>query len=256
MKLGILISGQHVASDAPHRRFHDHLEEVRAAASSGFDGVFIGQHFLGAPFRFFEPLTALARFAAEAPGLTIGTAALVLPLHHPVTLAEQLANLDVISDGRLIAGVALGHRELEFDAFGVPAGQHVKRYLEVLDVMTRLWTGEPVTASGAWGKIEGAPLTNTPVQRPRPAVLIGGNVESAMRRAARHGDGLMLSLRNTLGTLEKLVATFDATRAETDRGPAKEITVSRETFIAEDRDEAWRICRPHLGGKYETVVGW
>src|SRR2546422_4580249 len=102
MKFGIGLSVQHLPEDSQAARFQEHVEQVRLARAVGFTSVWASQHYLSDPFTYFQPIPTLARVAAEAPGMTLGTGCLLLPLHHPVEIAEQLATLDVITAGRLL----------------------------------------------------------------------------------------------------------------------------------------------------------
>jgi alkanesulfonate monooxygenase SsuD/methylene tetrahydromethanopterin reductase-like flavin-dependent oxidoreductase (luciferase family) len=102
MKFGLALSVQHRPEDAQEVRFREHVEQVRLARAVGFDSVWASQHYLSDPFTYFQPIPTLARLAAEADGMWLGTGCLLLPLHHPVEVAEQLATLDVICGGRLI----------------------------------------------------------------------------------------------------------------------------------------------------------
>lgn len=97
------------------------------------------------PFTYFQPLPTLGRMAAEAEGMALGTGVLLLPLHQPVDFAEQLATLDVISGGRLIVGVGLGYRDAENEALGLNPRHRVGQFVEALQVVERLWSGEPVS---------------------------------------------------------------------------------------------------------------
>src|SRR3989442_8582076 len=102
MKFGIGLSVQHLPEDSQAARFQEHVEQVRLARAVGFTSVWASQHYLSDPFTYFQPIPTLARVAAEARGMTLGTGCLLLPLHHPVEIAEQLATLDVITAGRVV----------------------------------------------------------------------------------------------------------------------------------------------------------
>src|SRR3989449_7336542 len=91
MKFGIGLSVQHLPEDSQAARFQEHVEQVRLARAVGFTSVWASQHYLSDPFTYFQPIPTLARVAAEARGMTLGTGCLLLPLHHPVEIAEQLA---------------------------------------------------------------------------------------------------------------------------------------------------------------------
>src|SRR4030095_12882546 len=125
-----------------------HVARVRLAARSAFASIWASQHYLSAPFTYFQPIPTLARVAAEAEGMTLGTGVILLPLHHPVELAEQLATLDVITNGHLVVGVGLGYRDAENLALGLDPKDRVGRLVEGLAVIERLWSGEPVDYEG------------------------------------------------------------------------------------------------------------
>jgi alkanesulfonate monooxygenase SsuD/methylene tetrahydromethanopterin reductase-like flavin-dependent oxidoreductase (luciferase family) len=105
----------------------------------------------------------LARVAAEAPELELGFVGL-LSLHHPVELAEQMATLDVITDGRLVLAAALGWRDFQFRAFEIPPGQRLSRFLEVLEAMQKLWTQERVTHHGRHCHLDDIPAAQNAVR--------------------------------------------------------------------------------------------
>ena len=111
MRFGIGLSVQHLPDDPQAARFAEHVEQVRLARAVGFHSVWASQHYLSDPFTYFQPIPTLARVAADAGEMTLGTGILLLPLLQPVDVAEQLATLDVITGGRLIVGVGLGYRE-------------------------------------------------------------------------------------------------------------------------------------------------
>src|SRR5216117_1697732 len=169
MKFGIGLSVQHLPEDSQAARFQEHVEQVRLARAVGFTSVWASQHYLSDPFTYFQPIPTLARVAADAPGMTLGTGCLLLPLHHPVEIAEQLATLDVITGGRFIFGVGLGYRDVENEAMGHDPKERVGRLVEGLEVIERLWNGEPVTYQGTHFRLRDVRISMRPLQRPRAA---------------------------------------------------------------------------------------
>lgn len=255
MRFGLWLPAQFGLDEPVAQRLDECAEQVRTAREVGFDGVFVGERYLGEPFRFVQGMLLLARLCPEARGMDIGFSALLLPLHNPVKLAEDLATLDALSHGRLVAGVALGYREVEFAAFGVAPDQRLRRMLENLEVVRALLRGEKVTFERADCRLYDAVLLNRPLQQPHPPFWIGGNNVMSGRRAAKRGEGLALSGRSTLATITEIIAAYKARCAELGRAPGT-IAMNREVYVAADRQAAWREARPHLEGKYRTVVGW
>src|SRR5206468_3899554 len=187
-KFGIGLSVQHLPEDSQAARFQEHVEQVRLARAVGFTSVWASQHYLSDPFTYFQPIPTLARVAADAPGMTLGTGCLLLPLHHPVEIAEQLATLDVITGGRFIFGVGLGYRDVENEAMGHDPKERVGRLVEGLEVIERLWNGEPVTYQGTHFRLRDVRISMRPLQRPRPPIWLAANSDAGVRRAARLGE--------------------------------------------------------------------
>ncbi|OLE00500.1 MAG: hypothetical protein AUG80_02285 [Candidatus Rokubacteria bacterium 13_1_20CM_4_68_9] len=184
IKLGLGLSVQHPPGDSQAERFRDHVEQVRLARAVGFDLIFASQHYLSHPFTYFQPFPTLGRIAAEADGMTIGTGILLLPLHQPLDVAEQVATLDVISGGRFIFGVGLGYRDAETEAMNLNPKERVSRYVEALEVVERLWSGEPVTYEGRHFRLKDVRISLPTLQRPRPPIWMAANGDVAVRRAA------------------------------------------------------------------------
>lgn len=255
MRFGLWLPAQFRLDEPVAERLDECAEQVRVAREVGFDGVFVGERYLGEPFRFVQGMLLLARLCPEARGMDVGFSALLLPLHNPVKLAEDLATLDALSHGRVIAGVALGYREVEFAAFGVAPDQRLRRMLDNLEVVRALLRGERVSFERPDCRLHDAVLLNRPLQQPHPPFWIGGNTVTAGRRAATRGEGLVLSGRSTLATIAEIIAVYKARCAELGRAPGT-IAMNREVYVAADRAAAWREARPHLEGKYRTVVAW
>ena len=256
MKFGLGLSVQHALDDSQAGRFQEHLEQVRLASAVGFDSVWASQHYLSAPFTYFQPIPVLSRVAAEAGTMSLGTGVLLLPLHHPVDVAEQLATLDVISGGRFIFGVGLGYRDAENRAMGLDPRNRVGRLTEGLEVIERLWTGEPVSYAGRHFTIEDVRISMPPQQRPRPPIWLAANADGGVRRAAQLGDAWLMNPHTTLETLGRQLVLFRGTRKMLGKPPAAEIPLIKECYVAPDRARAVREARPFLEAKYAAYREW
>ena len=256
MRVGLALSVQHLPDDPQPARFREHIEQVRYARAAGFASVWASQHYLSAPFTYFQPIPTLARIAAEADGMTLGTGVLLLPLHHPVEVAEQLATLDVIADGRLVVGVGLGYRDVENRAMGQDPKTRVGRLVEGLEVIERLWTGEPLTYAGRHFTLSDVRISMRPVQHPRPPIWLAANSDAGVRRAARLGDAWLMNPHTTLATLERQQALFRATRRELGRPPAAEVPLVKECYVAPDSRTALAEAAVFLDAKYRAYRSW
>jgi alkanesulfonate monooxygenase len=158
----------------------------------GFDSIWAWDHvLLGVQpnFPIIESLTLLTAIAARTKSIKLGTGILVLPMRNPVILAKQLGSMDLLSNGRLIMGLASGWYKREFDAVGVPFEKRGKIMDENLDILKRFWTEDMVKGEWMYHKIPAGVMYPKPVQKPYPPLLIGGYVDRVLQRAAVAGDG-------------------------------------------------------------------
>ena len=166
------------------------LALAERAEGLGFDSIWVGDSLLARPRH--DPLTLLAAVAARTPNAELGTAVLLPALRNPVVLAQQVATLDQISQGRYILGVGIASDNppirAEFVAAGVPFEKRVGRMLEGLRLCRELWTGKPVNWNGRW-VLENSVLGPVPHRPGGPPIWIGGMVRAARERVGRLYDG-------------------------------------------------------------------
>ena len=257
MRFGLSLPMQHPMGDDLPRRFSELLETVRLARQAGFHHVSASQHYLAAPFQYLQPVPVLARVAAEAGEMTLGTGIMLLALQQPVDVAESIATLDVICGGRVVFGVGLGYRDVEFDAFGIPRGQRLSRFLEALEVVKRLWTEESVTFHGRHFHLEDVHLTMRPVQKPRPPIVVAASNDKMVERVAEIGDAWTIAGHATLATLERQVALYrGALEVQGKPFPPSRFALGKELYIARDTETALREALPYIATKYEAYAQW
>jgi alkanesulfonate monooxygenase SsuD/methylene tetrahydromethanopterin reductase-like flavin-dependent oxidoreductase (luciferase family) len=256
MKFGLIVSKQHPPGVSMVERFHEHIEQVRAARDAGFDLIVMGQHYLSTPFQELQTLPSLARLAAEAGTMRLGATVLLLPLLNPVDVAEQVATMDVICEGRFVFGVGLGYRQQEYEAFGVRRGERVARFVEELEVIKRLWTEDEVTHHGRFFRLTGARPLLKPVQRPHPPIWFAANNDGAVERSARLADAWVINPHAKLGILTQQMALYRKALQEAGKPFPTELPMIKELYIAPDRRTAMQECRPYLEAKYQAYTSW
>lgn len=256
VRVGIFLTNQQPLGSDQVRALDDQLLLTRVVRDHGWDCVFAGQHHLSSPLSHIQPLPYLARLAAEAGDMSVGIGIHLLALHNPVDVAESYASLDIVCRGRLIFGVGLGYRQVEYDALGVPPGEKVRRLEENLRLVEALWRGEEVHADLPWCRLDGVALTTLPVQRPRPPLWMAANSDGAVRRAARLADTWLINPHATAGTIERQLGLFHAHREAAGRGPVTELPLLREIYCAPTRQAALDRAQPFLAQKYEVYAQW
>jgi len=178
------------------------------AESLGFESVWVAEHLVfpaeirsrypyakeGVPpinpaTPLLDPLLVLMQVAARTQRIRLGTNVYILPLRHPIAVARMVGTLDVLSGGRVSFGVGLGWLEEEFTAVGIDFASRAGRGREAIRALRALWTEEVPAFSGKYVAFEPVRFEPKPVQRPHPPILVGGESEAALRRAAALGDG-------------------------------------------------------------------
>jgi probable F420-dependent oxidoreductase len=191
MQLGIHLPhiGRKAGPDAI-RRAAVQAEEL------GFDDVWVSEHVIlpkDAPYppspSFYEPILTLAWAAAATQRVRLGTSVIVLPMHHPVPFAKQVATLQSLSAGRVIFGIGVGWLEAEFAAMGVPFRERGRRTDESIALMRALWNDDPVSFQTRYIPAQIAEMRMQPPPCAPIPIWVGGSSEKALARAVRLCDG-------------------------------------------------------------------
>lgn len=170
----------------PPREFGPMAEEM------GFDSVWVPEALVN-EVPAGDILMTMSALVHNTSRVKVGAGAVLLPLRNPVVLAKELATLDMYSEGRVIVGYGVGgppdsHPDA-FEACGISLRERGARTDEALEIMTKLWSGEPVNHEGRFQSFSGIQLEPRPHQRPHPPLWAGGVSERMLKRAARYSDG-------------------------------------------------------------------
>jgi alkanesulfonate monooxygenase SsuD/methylene tetrahydromethanopterin reductase-like flavin-dependent oxidoreductase (luciferase family) len=187
----------------------------------------------------------LAGFATRTSRLVLGTDIVVAAFHHPVRLAEDVAMLDVMSNGRFVLGIAIGYKPDEFALYGVELEKRGARFEEQLAIMKGLWTQERIQFRGRYYTLEGR-LEPRPVQKPHPPVWIGGWGPLSLRRAARLGDAWVPGPTASLAKLLEGRRAYLAEVAAAGRPAPAAWPLTRDTVIADTDARAVELAERHL----------
>ncbi|WP_127817936.1 LLM class flavin-dependent oxidoreductase [Microbacterium sp. CPCC 204701] len=225
--------GTRVAERVPQLR-----EQAREASRNGISSLWVLQHYLGT-MPTLQPLPLLAALAADSGDLELGTNMFILPLRHPVGVAEEFSTLDHLSGGRAVAGFGMGYRENEFAAFGVPMDERIARYTEAIHIVRALWSGQRVTFEGRHFHIDDEKISLVPVQEGGPRILIGAGAHKAgIERAAALGDAWIVPPHVTGDRLTRAIRLYSQARSEAAPGESSRFVVRRELVLHSDRERA------------------
>ncbi|MFD1858339.1 LLM class flavin-dependent oxidoreductase [Aeromicrobium camelliae] len=240
LTFGLAIMNDFPPDVVPADRIAAMREQVRAASQSGISSAWVLQHYLGG-MPTLQPVPTLAALAADAGEMQLGTNMFILPLRHPVEVAEEFSTLDHITGGRAVAGFGMGYRENEFASFGIGLDERVGRFEESIAMIRDLWSGEPVTRDGEYYRIEDQSISLRPVQPGGPEIWIGaGPHKKGAQRAARLGDAWIVPPHVEPERLKVVLGHY---RAEKERLglPVKHLVVRRELVLDRDRERARAI---------------
>jgi alkanesulfonate monooxygenase SsuD/methylene tetrahydromethanopterin reductase-like flavin-dependent oxidoreductase (luciferase family) len=197
---------------APPGHRHDEiirreLEQIEWTEELGFDAAWLTEHHFIDYGLSVDPAALAASAATRTRRIRIGLAAAILPFHHPIRLAEQMALIDIISGGRLDVGVGRGNRPAEFAGYRIPQEQSRERFDECVEVMTRAWTEERVTFEGRFFTVPGVTVIPKPVQRPHPPLYQVCVSKDGIENTALRGWPMLNSV--LFGPVDQLVGNRD-----------------------------------------------
>jgi probable F420-dependent oxidoreductase len=224
----------------PLRRAYD---VCARAEELGFHFGVVSQHRFTAGYPL-SPWVALGAIAARTGRLRLGTNIALLPLDHPLDVAEEVATVDQISGGRVFLGAGLGYRPYEYEALELPYHRRGSRMSECLEIVQQAWTQDEVSFHGEHFHIEGVSVVPKPVQQPRPPIWLGANSDAGVARAARLADGWLAGFGDRLPALAGRVASYREQAAE--HGRDATVCLLRLVGIGKDRDEVEQTWLPEV----------
>ena len=222
------------------------LEQCAWADEHGLDFIVLSEHHGVDDGYLPSPLTLAAAIAGRTKRILINVAAILVPLHDPLRLAEQLAVLELASGGRVSFVAGLGYRAEEFVMAGVDRKQRGKLLDEYVTVLRQAWTGEPFEWRGRTVRV-------TPKPTSPPMVLIGGSTEIAARRAARLRAGFFPAIGDP-----KLAESYQAecARVGFDAGFVSMPSGPGFVHVSEDPERDWQRILPHALYDARTYAAW
>ena len=250
MKFGIYssIANPPRGEDLP-RCVDEVIEEAKLAEQAGFDSCFFGEHHQDKDGFLPSPLIVCTAVAAATTTLRVGTSVILLPLHHPVRLAEDVVTLDIISKGRVTVGVGLGYQDADFRAFGVKMSDRVELFEEKVQILRECWSGKEFSFDGKHHQIENLTVRPETVQKPNPPIWIGASAPVSARRAANIGDALVTTPSTTLDNTIKLIDQYKTAAVAAGKTPAP--VIMRDAWVAGSRKEAEEVYGPEVMAAYK-----
>ncbi len=225
------------------------LEQLVSSEALGYDSVWVNEHHFHQYGGLMPSLpTMLSAIAQRTTKIRLGTSVVVLPLHHPLEIAEQFAMVDLLSSGRLEFGIGRGFVSHDYEVMGVNYSDAQARLMESLEVMLQAWSGEPFTHHGAYYDFDDVQVWPRPEQQPHPPIWVAcSNTPASFEWVGTQGYNLMtIGYTKPIGDTAALAQIYkDAWSAAGHERPMT-LATHYHVVVAEDREEARRIAEAGL----------
>lgn len=212
------------------------IAEAQAAEASGWDGCFITEHHQQEDGYLPNPLLLAGLVGMKTQRIKVGTCVLLLPLHHPVHVAEDCAIIDLATKGRLVLSVGVGYQPPDFAAFEIPVAERATRTEEALAVIRHCWSGQRFSYAGKHFHYQDTLITPTPWQKPGPPIWMASWTPPGLRRAGKMADGWITDPVQCLPVIKEYAGRYRAAAEKAGKRPY--ICLMRDAVIANSMQEA------------------
>src|SRR6516162_8775867 len=216
MEFGMFHEFPSLPGTSDSEAFDEAMEQVDAAERWGLDVMWLAElHFEPRRSVLSAPLSIASAIAARTRRIKIGIAVQVLPLCHPLRLAEEAATVDQLSHGRLIFGVGRSGVAQTYEAYGVSYGESRERFRETLDIVEQAWTKPSFSYSGKYHSFKEVSVVPKPYQKPTPPIRIAASTPDTLPAIGRRGAAIFASVRHTTWSdLTKQIQSYHDAWAE------------------------------------------
>jgi alkanesulfonate monooxygenase SsuD/methylene tetrahydromethanopterin reductase-like flavin-dependent oxidoreductase (luciferase family) len=225
--------------DRPTAGIYDEMLELgRVIDDAGLDSAWVSEHHFLEDEYLSGVTPALGALAAVTDDVELGPCIALAPLYDAVRLAEDVATIDQIADGRATLGLAIGSNPDEFEAFGVPTDERVDRLTDAVDLLRAAWSPGPLGYDPEFHDV-GPEVNVTPKPAHDVPILLGGAAKPAVRRAARIADAWCAPSSISLEGVRKRAEDIDRVREEEDVDGEFQVYVLQHGFVGDSREAAW-----------------
>jgi len=232
----------------PGPLYRDSIDQAVWAETVGFGSAWVSEHHFTEDDYCSSPLTVAAAIAARTSRMRVGTNIVVASLHNPVRLAEDATALALLSGDRFDLGVGLGYHASEFEAFGRILKQRPSLLEDAIAIIRQSWSGGDEGFQGK--RLSSPPQPVTPVPPKPPRLLIGGQSEPGVDRAARLGDGVITLVNDHCQVYMDAIERHSQDRSRVG------IYASQWSIVAEDPERTWSQISEHVRYQLNKYIEW
>ena len=247
MKFGLHFQVSCADWQSPYQRYQDTLDQIQLGDELGFDTIYLAEmHFTPTHSITPAPLLVCAAAAQRTERIRLGVAINLLPLHHPIRLAEDVAELDIISNGRVEFGVGRANQQNQYLGFDIPIEESRERMVESLEFIVKAWTHDRLTFDGKYYSANDLPVVPKPLQRPHPPIRMASNSPDSFDLVGKLGYAIhatpivvpMLKLRDGVDRYRK---SMTANGHPID---GSELSLQIPVFVASSPEKVRTISEP------------
>ena len=222
------------------RAFDEAMDEMTAAEAMGFDAVWLAEiHFQKNRSLLAAPLVVATAIAARTRRVKIGIAVQVLPLSHPLRLAEDVATVDHLSKGRLDFGVGRSGLPDHYRSFNIPYAESRDRFTETLDILVKAWTQERFTHEGKYFQFRDVCVIPKPFQKPHPPILVAATAGETYGLVGRMGLPIFIAVRTTsIADLKRYIGGYHEAWREAGHPGHGEVALIVPVYVADSARRA------------------
>ncbi len=257
MKFGLHYQMPCSGSQSPVQRYRDTVEQAAHAEALGFESIWpVEQHFNPNLSIIPAPLLLLSAIAERTRTLRLGIGIVLLPLSHPVRIAEEIAVLDVLSNGRVEFGIGRGAIPTHFSGYGIPQAESRARFLEGLDLIIQAWTNERVSFHGKFFNLDNVWVVPKPVQKPYPPIRVASNNIETFELMGELGYPIFAASQvNPFKRIGELIPVYREARKKAghpDNGP-EDVTLLSPLYVDESPEKIRQVMEPSIKQFIQTA---
>ncbi len=257
MRFGMLHLFENPIGKSEHQIVKEQLELMVAAEDYGFDSVWPAEHHFTEYGYLASPAVSLAAVAAVTTRIRLGTGIVILPMNHPLRVAEDYALLDLMSDGRIDFGMGRGYQPLEFERYGIDMTTTRVRFKECFEIIRQAWTEDVVDYHGQYYDFSNVPVRPKPLQQPHPPMWMAALSPETFELAGTYGFNLLLGSVFGLTpdlAIERRRDYYRGLRAAGHSIEDKQIGCLMLVYCAETMEQAEREYRDAVEWYFHTVA--
>ena len=256
MQFGVFYQIPCGEGQTPAGRYADVMAQVQLADQLGYDMAWLAELHFARRFSVMPaPLLMASALSQTTRHIMLGTAVNLLPLHHPLRIAEEVATLDVLSGGRAVFGIGRGSNPNHYRGYGIPIEERNDRFVEGLDLALRAWTEDELDYHGRFYRAENIRLEPKPIQQPHPPVYVASNGADTFPLVGKLGHSILVTpLIITVDGVSDGLATYRETLAEHGHDPAAvKVVVNVPVYVGETEQAARAGFAPTVNNYLDTL---